>query len=371
MDKFKPCGSASQEKLTPLYEQHLALGAQMSSINGWVLPSHFGSQVDEHQQVRKDCGVFDISFMRIIDISGTEVEPFLEHLLANDIRSLEDSSSVLRSALLNEQGGVIDVVLVYRLDSGYRLVCTNNLKGKTLEWITGQQKDFAVDLSLRDDLALISVQGPNAINRLVELLNVPMSTELGKLSAQSYCTHEDWLFTRTGYTGEDGIDIMLPVLAVEAFWLELLGYGIMPIGMNARDTLRLEAGFNRYGQEMDESVSPLACNMNDLIDIKNQHRIFIGRAALTDLIQQGCKDRLVGIVSEERSILHNGQQVRVEDIGEGIICSTNFSPTIGKYIALARVPSNTGARAEVEIKGKWYPVRVVSPRFVWKGDILV
>lgn len=356
---------------TPLYEQHLALGAEMAEVNGWELPLHYGSQVEEHHQVRRDCGVFDVSFMKVVDILGDEAKVYLQYLLANNVDLLHDAGRVLYSVMLNDRAGIIDDTLVYSISDGYRLMFNTGFSNRVVEWMTQHKGVFDVTISPLENVAILSIQGPNAINRLLKLLDHQYVVKLEVLQPLYSCFVGDWFFSRTGYTGEDGIEIILPETEAKQLWLELVGTGIMPIGMKARDTLRLEAGYSLYGQDMDENTSPLSCNMNWTIAWYPENRNFIGRPALDRKRQKGICNKLIGLVSEQRGTLHNGQTVRVEGLGEGIITSTNFSPTLGKCIALARVPINTGSRAEIEIKGKWYPVRVVPPRFVWHGEILI
>lgn len=356
---------------TPLYEQHLALGAEMAELNGWDLPLHFGSQVEEHFQVRKDCGMFDVSFMTIIDVTGKQAKQYLQYILANDVSLLNDQGRVLYSVMLNDQAGIIDDILVYLTKDGYRLMFNAGIPEQILAWMEQYRADFDVSFCLQSDMAVLAIQGPEAINKLLKQLPKQYVDQLAQLKPLYSCFVGDWFISRTGYTGEDGVEIVLPKADAEQLWLELIGAGIMPIGMRARDTLRLEAGHSLYGLDMDAEISPLSCNMDWTIAWQPEDRQFIGRAALEDKLQAGLRNKLIGLVSEERGTLHNGQLVRIENVGDGVITSTNFSPTLGKCIALARVPIQTGARAEVEIKGKWCPVRVVPPRFVWHGKILI
>ncbi len=356
---------------TPLYEQHLALGAEMSEVNGWELPLHYGSQVEEHCQVRKDCGVFDVSFMTVVDVLGEQAKAYLHYLLANDVELLHGNGSGLYSVMLNEQAGIIDDALIYLMPDGYRLMFNTGFTDRIIGWMKLNKGIFKVTIKPQQDIAILSIQGPNAVSKLVKLLDQQYVAQLEKLQPLYSCLVGGWFISRTGYTGEDGVEIILPKAEAEHLWLELVGAGIMPIGMRARDTLRLEAGYSLYGQDMNEDISPLSCNMDWTVAWIPEDRNFIGREALDKKRQNGICNKLIGLVSEERGTLHNGQLVRIEGKEEGVITSTNFSPTLGKCIALARVPVKTGSRAEVEIKGKWYPVRIVSPRFVWHGEILI
>ncbi|MDH1339487.1 glycine cleavage system aminomethyltransferase GcvT [Ectopseudomonas oleovorans] len=356
---------------TPLYDLHLALGAKMVDFGGWDMPLHYGSQVEEHHQVRRDCGVFDVSHMCVVDVSGSQAKAFLQRLLANDVARLENPGKALYSAMLNEQGGVIDDLIVYLTEGGYRLVLNAGTRDKDLAWMHAQAGDFDVQLRERRDLAMLAIQGSKARARVCELLSQARAALIHELKPFQGLPEGDWFIARTGYTGEDGLEIVLPVTEVVSFFNDLVGAGISPIGLGARDTLRLEAGMNLYGQDMDEQVSPLAANMAWTIAWEPAERDFIGRPVLEAQRAAGCSSKLVGLVLEERGVLRAHQVVRVEGIGDGEITSGSFSPTLNKSIALARVPAATGDRAEVEIRGKWYPVRVVRPGFVRNGKTLI
>ena len=356
---------------TPLYDQHLALGAKMVDFGGWDMPLHYGSQVEEHHQVRRDCGVFDVSHMTVVDVSGAQAKAYLQHLLANDVERLQLLGKALYSGMLNEQGGVIDDLIVYLCADGYRVVVNASTRDKDLAWMEKQTSGFEVTLNERADLAMLAIQGPQARAKTAELVSSARATLINQLKPFQGLPDGEWFIARTGYTGEDGLEIMLPAAEAAAFLAELVGAGIVPIGLGARDTLRLEAGMNLYGQDMSEEISPLAANMAWTIAWEPASRDFIGRAALQAQQDAGVADKLVGLVLEERGVLRAHQVVRVEGAGEGEITSGSFSPTLGKSIALARVPAATGERAEVEIRGKWYPVRVVQANFVRHGKALI
>jgi len=356
---------------TPLYDQHLALGAKMVDFGGWDMPLHYGSQVEEHHQVRRDCGVFDVSHMTVVDVSGPQAKAYLQHLLANDVERLTTPGKALYSGMLNEAGGVIDDLITYLAEDGYRVVVNAATRDKDLAWMQAQTSGFEVILNERPNLAMLAIQGPNARTKTAELLSQARAALINQLKPFQGLPEGDWFIARTGYTGEDGLEIMLPADQAPAFLSELVGAGIAPIGLGARDTLRLEAGMNLYGQDMDENVSPLAANMCWTIGWEPASRAFVGRAALQAQRSVGNQPRLVGLVLEERGVLRAHQIVRVEGVGDGEITSGSFSPTLGKSIALARVPAATGDRAQVEIRGKWFPVRVVQPIFVRNGKALI
>ena len=356
---------------TPLYDLHLALGAKMVDFGGWDMPLHYGSQVEEHHQVRRDCGVFDVSHMTVIDIDGSQAKAWLQRLLANDVERLESTGRALYSAMLNERGGVVDDMIVYRQGAGYRLVVNAATREQDLQWMQAQLEGYDVALCERAELAMLAIQGPHARHKVAELVSQSRSQLIQQLKPFEGASDGDWFIARTGYTGEDGLEILLPANQAPAFFNDLVGAGISPIGLGARDTLRLEAGMNLYGQDIHQAVTPLVANMAWSIAWEPVSRDFIGRQALEAELAAGVGQKLVGLVLEERGVLRAHQVVRIAEVGEGEITSGSFSPTLSKSIALARVPMATADRAEVEIRGKWYPVRVVKPTFVRHGKALI
>ncbi|BAN51169.1 glycine cleavage system aminomethyltransferase GcvT [Metapseudomonas resinovorans] len=356
---------------TPLHDQHVALGAKMVDFGGWDMPLHYGSQVEEHHEVRRDCGVFDVSHMTVVDVAGAQAKAWLQHLLTNDVDRLQVPGKALYSPMLNERGGIIDDLIVYLTGFGYRLVVNAATREKDLAWMQARSQGFEVSLSERADLAILAIQGPSARAKVAELVSTERAALIHELKPFQGLPEGDWFIARTGYTGEDGLEIMLPADQVAGFFNDLVGAGISPIGLGARDTLRLEAGMNLYGQDMTEEASPLVSNMSWTIAWEPESRDFIGRGALEAERAAGIKSKLVGLVLEERGVLRAHQVVRVEGVGEGEITSGSFSPTLNKSIAMARVPMATGDRAEVEIRGKWFPVRVVRPNFVRNGKALI
>ena len=356
---------------TPLYDLHLALGAKMVDFGGWDMPLHYGSQVEEHHEVRRDCGVFDVSHMTVIDITGLQAKQWLQYLLANDVERLNTPGRALYSAMLNEQGGVVDDMIVYLMPGGYRLIVNAATRDQDLAWMQAQSRGYDVQLEERPELALLAIQGPQARHKVAELVSQARGQLIQQLKPFEGQSCGDWFIARTGYTGEDGLEIVLPADQAPAFFNDLVGAGISPIGLGARDTLRLEAGMNLYGQDIHLSVSPLCANMAWTIAWEPASRKFVGREALEAEMAGGVQLKLVGLVLEERGVLRAHQVVRIANVGEGEITSGSFSPTLSKSIALARVPMATADRAEVEIRGKWYPVRVVKPTFVRLGKALI
>lgn len=356
---------------TPMHDMHLALGAKMIDFHGWEMPLHYGSQVEEHNQVRNDCGVFDVSHMCTTDVSGADAERLLRKVLSNDVARLSENGAGHYSAMLNEHGGVIDDLIAFRTDWGFRLINNAFTRDSVGSWLTLHSAGLDVEIRQRDDLAHFAVQGPESIERLTGVLNSTRAQIIRELPPYHSRCDGEWFLSRTGYTGEEGIEIILPASRAMDFFNELIGAGITPIGLGARDTLRLEAGFTLLGNDMDENHGPLVANMHHVVAMEPADRDFTGRAALEQLLASGVSEKLVGLILEERGVLRNGQPVRIDGVGEGTITSGSFSPTLNKAIALARVPVNTAERGEVEIRGRWFPVRIVCPRFVRHGKILV
>ena len=366
---------------TILNDSHRALGAKMVDFGGWDMPLHYGSQVDEHHLVRRDAGMFDVSHMTVVDLKGARVRDFLRGLLANSVDKLKVSGKALYSTMLNAQGGVIDDLIVYYMDeSFFRLVVNAATRDKDLAWINAQAQPFAVSVTERDDFGMIAVQGPTARERVLGLLDDAGAKAAGKLGkfAAAQVTAKDGtpLFVaRTGYTGEDGFEIVVPEDRTVALWDALLGAGVKPAGLGARDTLRLEAGMNLYGQDMDETVTPFEAGLAWTIALDegadSKPREFTGRGALETQKAKGVPRQLIGLVMDEKGVLRHGQKVLTAH-GEGEILSGTFSPTLGKSIAFARVPAGDiplGAEGNVrvDIRGREVPVRVVKFPFVRDG----
>ncbi|MFN3579738.1 MAG: glycine cleavage system aminomethyltransferase GcvT, partial [Pseudomonas sp.] len=335
---------------TPLYDCHLAAGAKMVDFGGWDMPLHYGSQMEEHHQVRRDLGMFDVSHMTVVDVTGSEAKAFLQYLLANDVARLATAGKALYSGMLNEQGGVIDDLIVYLATDGYRLVVNAATREKDLAWMNRQAEAYAVTLTEQAELAMLAVQGPRAREVAASVVSDNRAALINDLKPFQGLSEGDWFIGRTGYTGEDGLEIILPADQAADLWNALLVAGCKPCGLGARDTLRLEAGMNLYGSDMDESISPLAANMAWTIAWEPTERDFIGRKALEAQRAAGDQPKLVGLVMQERAVLRGHQKVIVEGVGEGEITSGSFSPTLGCSIALARVPRATGDSAQVEIR---------------------
>jgi aminomethyltransferase len=353
---------------TVLFDKHLQYGGKIVDFAGWQMPINYGSQIDEHHQVRQDAGMFDVSHMVVVDLHGSAVKPFLQYLLANDVAKLKQSGKALYSCMLTEDGGVIDDLIVYYMsDDWFRMVVNAATRDKDLAWITRQAGPFKVDVKERPELAMIAVQGPNAREKAMQVLPLDASQAAVDLKRFMGVASGDWFVARTGYTGEDGFEIMVPESEAPAFWDALVDAGVKPCGLGARDTLRLEAGMNLYGTDMDESTSPLVSGLGWTVAWEPVERDFIGRKALQAEKQQGVKHKLVGLVLEDKGVLRGHQKVLVEGVGEGEITSGSFSPSLKQSIALARVPAATGDSCQVEIRGKLLRARVVKPVFFREG----
>ena len=357
---------------TPLYDKHIEAGARIVDFGGWDMPVNYGSQKEEHHAVRRHAGVFDVSHMTIVDLTGERTQEFLRFLLANDVAKVSDPGKALYTCMLNEAGGVIDDLIVYYFDpSNYRLVVNAATRDKDLAWIRRQAAEFAVDVSERDELAMLAVQGPDARELAAVVVGDTWREQALALKA-FYGMHAGDLFVaRTGYTGEDGWEIVMPAARAGQIWDALLEAGVAPCGLGARDTLRLEAAMNLYGTDMDEDVSPLEAGLGWTIAWEPAERAFIGRGALQEKRADAGRQRFVGLLLEAKGVLRGHQSIIVEGVGEGVITSGGFSPTIERSIALARVPAGDYEYAKVDIRGKLLDVRLVKTPFVRNGQIRI
>jgi aminomethyltransferase len=351
---------------TVLHAKHLEAGAKMVDFFGWEMPINYGSQIEEHHAVRRDAGMFDVSHMTIVDVKGAQAKAYLRYLLANDVDKLTIKGKALYSGMINEAGGVVDDLIVYFFDeTNYRLVVNSATKQKDLDWLNQHATDFDVVITERDEFAMIAVQGPKAKEKVAELFSDAQKEAVADMKPFFGVQAEDLFIATTGYTGEAGYEIMVPNTQAGDFWDKLIAAGVAPCGLGARDTLRLEAGMNLYGQDMDETISPLAANMGWTIAWEPAERNFVGRAALEKQREQGT-EQLIGLVMTEKGVLRAGQKVKV-DGAEGVITSGTFSPTLGHAVAMARVPRLGGQTAEVEMRKKWVTVDIVKPSFVRNG----
>ncbi|RRS10496.1 glycine cleavage system aminomethyltransferase GcvT [Pseudoalteromonas sp. J010] len=356
---------------TVLHAKHLEAGAKMVDFHGWEMPINYGSQIEEHHAVRQDAGMFDVSHMTIVDIEGVDAKAFLQKLVANDVAKLTVAGKALYTGMLNEQGGVIDDLIIYFFtETQYRLVVNSATREKDLAHINAVATGFDVTVTERPEYAMIAVQGPNAIAKTATILDEQQQAAVAGMKPFFGVQAGELFIATTGYTGEAGYEIVVHNDGAADLWQKLLDAGVRPAGLGARDTLRLEAGMNLYGSDMDETVSPLAANMAWTIAWEPEDRDFIGRAAITKQRAEKSTDKLVGLVLESKGVLRGGSKVIVEG-GEGVITSGTFSPTLGFSVALARVPRSVGETAQVEMRKKLVDVKVVKPSFVRNGKSII
>jgi len=356
---------------TPLYQCHLDAGAKMVDFAGWDMPINYGSQITEHEVVRSDAGMFDVSHMTVVDVIGGDARAYLQHLLANDVARLKTPGKALYSCMLNEQGGVIDDLIVYYLhDNFYRVVINSATREKDLAWLARQSGDFSdLNIHFRDDVAMIAVQGPQAIEKSMPLFQQYQQEVLSKLARFQGAEFDDCFVARTGYTGEDGFEILVPSDKITDLWNYLLAAGVAPCGLGARDTLRLEAGMNLYGSDMDETTSPLVSGLAWTVAMSDA-RAFVGRAALEAEQAAGLKQAFVGLLLLDKGVLRNHLRV-VTDHGDGEITSGSYSPTLQKAIAMARVPAAASGEVEVEMRNKMLKAKIVKLPFVREGKSML
>jgi len=356
---------------TPLYDCHVKMKGKIVDFSGWDMPIHYGSQLNEHLQVRKDAGMFDVSHMTILDITGPDAKQFLQKLFANDVGRLKSAGKALYSCMLNENGGVIDDLITYYMsDDFYRTVVNAGTRDKDIAWITQQAKPFNVTVVEKRELAMIAVQGPNARKISAALLPEPVRQTSLELKPFSALAHKDYFIARTGYTGEDGFEIMLPKEDAVNLWNALYEAGVAPIGLGARDTLRLEAGMNLYGTDMDESVTPLECGLGWTVAWEPASRDFIGRAAI-EAKKENSNTRFVGIILESRGVIRNHQKVFINGTEAGEVTSGTFSPTLKQSIAMARISAGKEKTCSIEIRNKQVPAKIIRPVFARNGKACI
>jgi aminomethyltransferase len=352
---------------TVLHDTHVQQGAKIVDFGGWEMPLHYGSQIEEHHAVRRDAGMFDVSHMCVIDLTGERVREFLRGLLANDVGRLKTPGKALYSCMLLPSGGVIDDLIVYYMsDTCYRAVVNAGTRDKDLEWIRRHAAAFDVTVAERSDLAIIAIQGPNAREKTLPLLTPGQRIAARELPPFFGASFDSWFVARTGYTGEDGFEVMMPAADAVKAWVALRAQGIEAAGLGARDTLRLEAGMNLYGNDMDENHHPLESGLAWTVAFEPGERDFLGRRALENL-RRAEGQELVGLLLEERGVLRSHQKI----VPAGEVTSGTFSPTLNRSIALARMPRTAVSRVQVDIRGKLHAARIVKPPFVRRGKALI
>lgn len=355
---------------TPLYPEHLKQHALMVDFAGWEMPLHYGSQIEEHHKVRQDAGMFDVSHMGVVDIVGADAKPYLEYLLANNVGKLKAPGKALYTCMLNREGGVIDDLIVYFISpTHYRLVVNAATREKDIRWLQQQATSFDVKILFQPSLAILAIQGPHACAK-VSIAIPALKDKIAALKPFHFFqekkahTEHNILIARTGYTGEEGLEMIASPDTIVHYWKAFLLVGIAPIGLGARDTLRLEAGLNLYGQDMDETVSPLESNLAWTVALEPHDRQFIGREALEKQNQTGLQRKLVGLILLDKGVLRHHQRVLLGNEPVGTITSGTYSPTLKQAIALARVQATVEEDCFVEIRGKQLKAQIVQPPFV-------
>ena len=357
---------------TPLFDQHVACGGKMVDFAGWEMPLNYGSQIEEHHAVRQDAGMFDVSHMVVVDLQGADVKVFLQRLLANDVAKLKDAGKALYSCMLQENGGVIDDLIVYYLDEqNFRMVVNAGTRDKDLAWINKQAAAFDMVVTERVDLAMIAVQGINARDKAHAAMTTAQAEAAAALKQFVGVETEGLFIARTGYTGEDGYEIMVPAEQAAMLWQQLIEQGVSPCGLGARDSLRLEAGMNLYGSDMDESISPLEAGLNWTVAWQPEERGFIGRQALQAQRDKGGLRKFVGLVLQDKGVLRAHQQVVLNGVVVGETTSGGFSPTLGRSIAFARVSADVVNECQVAVRGRELACKVVKPPFARNGKVCV
>ena len=357
-------------KVTPLHPLHVELGAKLVDFAGWQMPLHYGSQLEEHARVRSDAGMFDVSHMRVAEVEGAGARALLRYALSKDIDKLESQGRALYSCLLAEDGGILDDLIVYFLDDDrYRLVLNAATGEKDIAWMRelAASHDHEVAIKAAETLCIIAVQGPHARDRVWSAF--PGSREASAhLESFEAAWHGSAMIARTGYTGEDGFEIVMPDEEAVDLWRALHAAGVQPCGLGARDTLRLEAGMHLYGQDMDETVTPYECGLGWTVDVKTD-RDFCGKAALSGRAQ---RFQMLGLVLSDQGVLRSHQVVE-SDGGAGVVTSGGYAPTLRRSIALARLPvaARIGDTVRVSVRNQGLRALVVKPRFVRHGKPLI
>ena len=350
---------------TTLYQNHIDHGAKMVDFGGWSMPINYGSQINEHKVVRSSVGIFDVYHMSVFDLSGSEQEIFLKMLLPNDVQKIISPGRALYSPLLNEAGGILDDLIVYNLGSHYRIISNCATYAQNHDWFVKQSASYDVQINFMDNLSIIAVQGPDSLNALTAI----GLEDLQKFSDFDVAVVDSMMIAKTGYTGEEGFEIVLDNNKVGTFWNQLINAGASPIGLGARDTLRLEAGLNLYGTDMNIDNHPYESNLSWTIDLSDPERNFIGKSALME-IDKDSSQQLKGVILKEKGILRSHQVIK-HSAGKGEILSGTFSPSFGFSIGFARIDKGHAGMGSVEIRNKQFNVEIVSPPFIRKGKMII
>ena len=350
---------------TLLNKSHIELGAKMVNFSNWEMPISYSSLIEEHNAVRNTVGIFDVSHMSVFDFDGDNQVAFFEKIFANDIKKIYKDNKAIYGALLNEEGGILDDLIIYHANNKFRLVSNCSTREQNRQWFEKHAVEFGVKVMERSDMGILAIQGPDAINKILEIKEI--DAQVNALQSFGCMFEGDKLYARTGYTGEDGLELIVPTKDINHLWDQALELGCTPIGLGARDTLRLEAGLNLYGNDMTINNHPYESNMGWTIDMSDENREFIGKDALLS-IDQSKSQKIVGIILQDKGVLRSGYEITHEQ-GKGVVLSGSYSPTLQSSIGLARVDQGYKENGKVMIRNKLLNVDFVSPRFLGQGKI--
>jgi aminomethyltransferase len=350
---------------TPLNKSHIELGAKMVNFSNWEMPISYSSLIEEHNAVRNTVGIFDVSHMSVFDFDGDNQVAFFEKIFANDIKKIYKDNKAIYGALLNEEGGILDDLIIYHANNKFRLVSNCSTREQNRQWFEKHAVEFGVKVMERSDMGILAIQGPNALNKILEIKEI--DAQVNTLQSFGCMFEGDKLYARTGYTGEDGLELIVPTKDINHLWDQALELGCTPIGLGARDTLRLEAGLNLYGNDMTINNHPYESNMGWTIDMSDENREFIGKDAILS-IDQSKSQKIVGIILQDKGILRSGYEITHEQ-GKGVVLSGSYSPTLQSSIGLARVDQGYKENGKVMIRNKLLNIDFVSPRFLGQGKI--
>ena len=350
---------------TPLNKSHIELGAKMVNFSNWEMPISYSSLIEEHNAVRNTVGIFDVSHMSVFDFDGDNQVAFFEKIFANDIKKIYKDNKAIYGALLNEEGGILDDLIIYHANNKFRLVSNCSTREQNRQWFEKHAVEFGVKVMERSDMGILAIQGPDALNKILEIKEI--DNQVNTLQSFGCMSEGDKLYARTGYTGEDGLELIVPTKDINHLWDQALELGCTPIGLGARDTLRLEAGLNLYGNDMTINNHPYESNLGWTIDMSDQNRKFIGKDALLS-IDQSKSQKIVGIILQDKGVLRSGYEITHEQ-GKGVVLSGSYSPTLQSSIGLARVDQGYKENGKVMIRNKVLNIDFVSPRFLGQGKI--
>ena len=352
---------------TALNNAHIELGAKMVNFSHWEMPISYTSLIEEHHAVRNTAGIFDVSHMSVFDFKGGDQVAFFEKIFANDIKKICNDNKAIYGALLNEEGGILDDLIIYHANEKFRLVSNCSTREQNRQWYEKHAVEFGVEVVERSDMGILAIQGPDALSKILSIDGI--NPQVNNLQSFGCMFDGDKLYARTGYTGEDGLEIIVPSEDINQFWDQALRLGCTPIGLGARDTLRLEAGLNLYGNDMTIENHPYESNLGWTIDMTDENRQFIGKQALLS-IDQSKSQKIVGIILRDKGVLRSGYEV-IHDEGKGVVLSGSYSPTLQSSIGLARVDQGYKKDGKVMIRNKMLNIDFVSPRFIERGKISI